>query len=146
VNRDFVGFHKNRLVFELFGWLTHGEGLSYLGDRTHANRVMAEAVGNGTYRIPSTEQMLSEVRLIDGDSEGYVGRGRMYCALRRYEAALRDFQHAMNVRPGYELAYRNRLLAYCMMGNREKALEDVRYLEDHGHAVPPEILRLIPGK
>ncbi|NOZ39556.1 MAG: protein kinase [Planctomycetes bacterium] len=56
---------------------------------------------------------------------GYYHRGRCRMDLKRYEAALSDFEQVIQLRPQLTCGYLNRALAYQAMGSYHKAIADL---------------------
>ena len=58
------------------------------------------------------------------DPEAYNVRGSAYGRSGQYQAALKDFNTAIQLKPDFYQAYSNRALIYRFLGNQQTALAD----------------------
>jgi regulator of sirC expression with transglutaminase-like and TPR domain len=63
---------------------------------------------------------------INPQANAYVARGFAYDRLGNYPQALLDYDKAIEINPSYGLAYTNRGNTYYMLGERKKAVSDLK--------------------
>lgn len=84
-----------------------------------------------TNRADEAETVYRKViSLAPRDYSGYYGLGQAYAGQDRHDEAVAQFSEALRLKPGFAYAYVDRGLSYAAIGEREKASEDVKILED----------------
>jgi len=78
-------------------------------------------------------------------AEAYFSRGNAYRHKKIYPAALSDYSQALKINPLYGEAYNNRAAILILLGEHERAREDIRKMEELGYPFNPELLKFLPG-
>ena len=123
----------------------NAQALTYFGANNDARACYQGAVNTGrSYgRIGASAQRcnraleLGHLKIKDRAAT-YVNRGIVHVALKQYEAALKDYQHAANLKPEFAEIYVNRGNVYYLTRSFNKAVEQ------YNHALkmnisPPQI-------
>jgi tetratricopeptide (TPR) repeat protein len=61
---------------------------------------------------------------IDGDALAHYGRGLVFYDMRQYDRAIGELDRAINVNPGYPMAFNIRGLAYAAIGETRRSIQD----------------------
>lgn len=75
-------------------------------------------------------------------AEAYNNRGFAFGLLRRFHAAIADFDTAINLNPKYAIAFNNRAVAYRMLGKEDAAIKDFEAAIE----IDPDYLEAVLGK
>lgn len=72
--------------------------------------------------------------------QAWFHRASAHIKLNQPEEALGDLTECLRLKPDYALARSYRAVAWSVVGNYDKAWEDVTYLQSHGFAIDPPFL------
>ena len=60
----------------------------------------------------------------------------------KYDKAINEFTHAINITPKHKVAHYQRAIAYDAMGNKKAVMEDLRSSARFGYVRAQKVLRL----